>query len=404
LSGAVDRIDRYADLIVRVGANVQPGQTLFVNALLEHTELTRALARAAYRADARYVDVRYQDQHVRRAMIEFASDEVLQHSPSWLLEYVDHLPGNALASIAGEAEPELLADLDQERVGKARPIELMTRALKAQNARLVNWTIAALPNAGWAEQVFGEPDVERLWDAIAITVRLDEPDPVAAWREHTDRLRRRCNSLDELALDALRFRGPGTDLTVGLLPESRWIGGGIHTSNGIAHVPNLPTEEVFTCPDWRRTEGTVRSTRPLALGGTIVRDLELRFAAGRAIEVKASSGAEAVQGQLHSDEWADRLGEVALVDGESRVGKTGLTFFNTLFDENASCHIAYGAAVTFSAPDLQGLEPEELRERGANVSSMHTDFMIGGPEVAVDGIAGDGREIPLLREDVWQLD
>jgi len=404
LSGAVDRIDRYADLIVRVGANVQPGQTLFVNALLEHTELARALARAAYRADARYVDVRYQDQHVRRAMIEFASDEVLQHSPSWLLEYVDHLPGNALASIAGEAEPELLADLDQERVGKARPIELMTRALKAQNARLVNWTIAALPNAGWAEQVFGEPDVERLWDAIAITVRLDEPDPVAAWREHTDRLRRRCNSLDELALDALRFRGPGTDLTVGLLPESRWIGGGIHTSNGIAHVPNLPTEEVFTCPDWRRTEGTVRSTRPLALGGTIVRDLELRFAAGRAIEVKASSGAEAVQGQLHSDEWADRLGEVALVDGESRVGKTGLTFFNTLFDENASCHIAYGAAVTFSAPDLQGLEPEELRERGANVSSMHTDFMIGGPEVAVDGIAGDGREIPLLREDVWQLD
>jgi aminopeptidase len=400
----VDRIDRYADLIVRVGANVQPGQTLFVNALLEHTELARALARAAYRADARYVDVRYQDQHVRRAMIEFASDEVLQHSPSWLLEYVDHLPGNALASIAGEAEPELLADLDQERVGKARPIELMTRALKAQNARLVNWTIAALPNAGWAEQVFGEPDVERLWDAIAITVRLDEPDPVAAWREHTDRLRRRCNSLDELALDALRFRGPGTDLTVGLLPESRWIGGGIHTSNGIAHVPNLPTEEVFTCPDWRRTEGTVRSTRPLALGGTIVRDLELRFAAGRAIEVKASSGAEAVQGQLHSDEWADRLGEVALVDGESRVGKTGLTFFNTLFDENASCHIAYGAAVTFSAPDLQGLEPEELRERGANVSSMHTDFMIGGPEVAVDGIAGDGREIPLLREDVWQLD
>jgi len=135
-----------------------------------------------------------------------------------------------------------------------------------------------------------------------------------------------------------------------------------------------------------------------------VRDLELRFAAGRAIEVKASSGAEAVQGQLHSDEWADRLGEVALVDGESRVGKTGLTFFNTLFDENASCHIAYGAAVMFSAPDLQGLEPEELRERGANVSSMHTDFMIGGPEVAVDGIAGDGREIPLLREDVWQLD
>jgi aminopeptidase len=400
----VNRIDRYADLIVRVGANVQPGQTLFVNAMIEHTELARALTRAAYRADARYVDVRYQDQHVRRAMIELASDEVLQHSPGWVLERMDNLPGNAIASIAGEAEPELFADLDQERVGKARSIEVMKRGLKVHNARQVNWTIAALPNAGWAEQVFGEPDVERLWDAIALTVRLDEPDPVAAWRKHTARLQRRCASLDELALDALRFRGPGTELTVGLLPESRWIGGGIRTVDGIEHVPNLPTEEVFTCPDWRRTEGIVRSTRPLALGGTIVRDLELRFTAGRAVDVRASAGAEAVEGQLHSDEWADRLGEVALVDGESRVGKTGITFFNTLLDENASCHIAYGAAVLFSAPDLQGLEPEELRERGANVSSMHTDLMIGGPDVAVDGVAQDGREIPLLREDVWQLD
>jgi aminopeptidase len=399
----VDRIDRYADLIVRVGANVQPGQTFFVNAFIEHADLARALTRAGYRAGARYVDVRYSDHHVHRAMIELGSDDVLEYSPGWTLERAENLTGNAIAVIAGEAEPELLADLDQERVGRARPIELRKRMLKAQNAREVNWTIAALPNAGWAEQVFGEPDVERLWDAIALTVRLDEPDPVAAWREHTDRLRRRCDALDSLALDALRFRGPGTDLQVGLLAESRFIGGGIQTTGGIAHVPNLPTEEVFTCPDWRRTEGTVRSTRPLALGGTIVRDLELRFAAGRAVEVRASSGAEAVEGQLHSDEWADRLGEVALVDGESRVGKTGLTFFNTLFDENATCHIAYGAAVMFSAPDLQGLEPEELRARGANVSSMHTDFMIGGPEVAVDGIARDGKEIPLLREDVWQL-
>jgi aminopeptidase len=403
LSPPVDRLDRYADLIVRVGANVQPGQTFFVNALVEHTELARALTRAAYRAEARYVDVRYEDQHIRRAMIEFASDAVLEDSPGWQLERIAHFRGNAIASIAGESEPELLADLDQERVGKARPLEAAKRMLELLNATQLNWTIAALPNANWAEQVFGEPDVERLWEAIAMTVRLDEPDPVAAWRAHTDRLRGRCKSLDELGLDALRFRGPGTDLTIGLLPESRWIGGGIETADGIAHVPNLPTEEVFTTPDWRRTEGTVRSTRPLALGGTIVRDLELRFEGGRAVEVKASTGADAVQAQLHSDEWADRLGEVALVDGESRVGKTGLTFFNTLFDENATCHIAYGAAVMFSAPDLAALEPKELRERGANVSSMHTDFMIGGPEVAVDGITRDGQEIPLLRADVWQL-
>ncbi len=400
---AVGRIDRYADLIVGIGANVQPGQTFFVNAMIEHAELARALARSAYRAGARYVDVRYQDQHVRRAMIELAPEETLQHSPGWIVDRMADLPGNALASIAGVPEPELLADLDQERVGKARMLEVMKRALTAQNARLVNWTIAASPNAGWAEQVFGEPDIERLWEAISISVRLDDPEPVEAWRRHTERLRRRCATLDALALDAVSFRGPGTDLFVGLLPESRWIGGGIETQDGIKHVPNLPTEEVFTCPDWRRTEGTVRSTRPLALGGTVVRDLQLRFESGRAVEVTASTGAGAVQAELRSDEWANRLGEVALVDGDSRVGKTGLTFFDTLFDENATCHIAYGTAVMFSAPELQGLEPEVLRGRGANVSSMHTDFMIGGPEVAVDGVTRDRREIPLLREDVWQL-
>jgi aminopeptidase len=398
-----DRIDAYADLIVRVGANVQRGQTLFVNALPEHLELARALARSAYRAGASYVDVRYVDPHVRRAQIELAPEETLTHSPEWLIERAGGLEGNAVASIAGESEPELLADLDQERVGRSRMIGVIERALKIQNERAVNWTIAACPTEGWAEQVFGEPDLDRLWDAIASTVRLDEEDPVAAWREHTARLRARCDQLDALHLDALHFEGPGTDLTVGVLPESRWIGGGIETRDGIAHVANLPTEEVFSCPDWRRTEGTVRSTRPLALGGTIVRDLELSFAGGEAVEVNASSGADAVRGQMDTDEFAKRLGEVALVDGTSRVGQTGITFFNTLFDENATCHIAWGSGVLFSAPELNGLEREEIRSRGANVSTVHTDFMVGGPEVSVDGITRDGKRVAILREDVWQL-
>jgi aminopeptidase len=398
-----DRIDRYADLIVRVGANVQPGQTVFVNAALEHAELVRAVARSAYRAGAPWVDVRYSDAHLRKAMVELAPEEVLTASHPWDLARMEAALDGAVIGLLGEAEPDLLADVDQERVGKARPVELNARYFQAVNARRMNWTLAAHPTPGQARAIFGEPDVERLWEAVAFAVRLDEDDPVEAWREHTARLKRRTQQLDALELDAVRFRGPGTDLTIGLLPESRWRGGGIATASGIEHVPNVPTEEVFTLPDLRRTEGTVRSTRPLALGGTVVRDLEVRFEGGRIVDVSASAGADAVRGQLDVDEAASYLGEVALVDGTSRVGQTGLTFFDTLFDENATCHIAYGTGVLFALEDAPDAPPEELRARGINASAVHTDFMIGGPEVDVDGVTSDGRIVPLLREDVWQL-
>jgi aminopeptidase len=393
----------YADLIVRIGTNLQSGQTLLINALLDHAPLVRELTEAGYRAGARFVDVTYVDMHVRRSFIEHASEEDLTYTQPWTLARSSSLDGNALIMIAGDPEPTLLADLDPSRVGKARAIKALEAQLASQNARTVNWAIAAYPTAGQAQQMFGEPDVERLWAAYQTAVRLDQDDPVAAWQAHSEKLIARSKQLDDHAFDAIRFSGPGTDLMVGLLPGARWMGGGGETVDGIFHVANLPTEEVFTAPDWRRTEGTVRSTRPLALAGMIVEGLEMRFEAGKAVEVRASVGADTVTAQMDSDDFGRALGEIALVDGESAVGKTGLTFFDTLFDENAACHIAYGAAVTFGIDGLDGLSPDELRARGINVSNVHTDFMIGGPEVAVDGITKDGTAVPILREDVWQL-
>jgi aminopeptidase len=400
-----ERLERYAELAVRVGTNLAPGQTLNVQCFVEHAPLARAIARAAYAAGARYVDVVYSDQHVRRELIEHADEELLTWTPPWQLERTKTLADGhgAMILITGDPDPELLSDLDGARVGKARMVALAEENLRLLNERLVNWSIVAYPNEGWARTVFGEPDVERLWGALGKAVRLDEPDPVVAWHDHMDRLVARAAALNERRFDAIHFSGPGTDLTVGLLPVSIWMAAAFETSWGRRHIPNMPTEEVYTTPDYRRTEGVVRSTKPLGLFGTIVRDLEMRFEAGRIVEVNASSGAEAVRGQLDGDEQAPFLGEVALVDGTSRVGQTGLVFFDTLFDENATCHIAYGAAIVQNAEGAESWSTEERLARGVNHSSVHTDFMIGGPEVDVDGLDADGGVTPLIRGDVWQL-
>ncbi len=390
-----ERLERYAELCVRVGANVQPGQELFVESGLAHTELARAIVRQGYRAGAAYVHVLYHDDHVRRAMIELGPDGALTHAPEWRKAWLESGDGNAFIGTTGDPEPELMADLDGDRVGRALMQELTEIGLRQLRDNSVNWCVVAAPNEGWARQVFGEPDLERLWDLVAFAMRLDEPDPVAAWREYSDLLQERAATLNALRPDALRYRGPGTDLTVGLLPASRWDGGGSETASGIPFIANMPTEEIFTAPDCRRADGTIRSTMPLVLRGQIIRDLQLTFESGRIVQVEAETGAELVRGQLAAVENADRLGELALVTGDSRVGQARTLFYDTLFDENATCHIAYGSGYPSS---VEG-EPGE----GLNVANIHVDFMVGGPDLEVDALLADGTAVPVIREEAWML-
>ncbi len=400
-----ERLARYAELAVRVGANVGAGQYLAVDALVEHAPLAREIAAAAYAAGARFVDVRYADMHVRRSMIEKGSEEALRFTPDWVVQRLERLGAEQGAQIliTGQADPDLFADLDQERVGRAQPVGLNEAHQKNVTSRAVNWTIVAYPTAGWAQKVYGEPDLERLWSDLANAVRLDEADPVAAWNEHIDRLDARARSLNEASFDAIRFQGSGTDLTVGLLPGSRWLSAAARSASGQRHVVNLPTEEVFTTPDRTRAEGVVRASMDLALGGLVVSDLQLRFEDGRIVDVEAREGADYIRAELESDDGAARLGEVALVDETSRVGRLGRVFFNGLFDENAASHLAYGAGFPYCVEGVEAGDSEALAAAGVNESSVHTDFMVGGPGVDVIGLTRSGESVPIVRRNVWQL-
>jgi len=394
-------LERFADLVVGFAANVQPDQIVAIGAEPGKEELARALAASAYRAGAKFVDVSYFDLMVKRARLEHAAEDTLDFVPSWYGERVLELGRQRCARIGltGPAMPGVLDDLDPGRTGRDQ-LPSLKEGAKVVNDRTTNWTAVPCPTPAWARLVHpdlpGDEAYAKLVEQILHICRLDEDDPIAAWKQRLDKLTEVREKLNARKLDAVRFVGPGTDLTVGLLPSSLWLSAGDFTTiDGIVHMPNLPSEEVFSCPDPQRTDGVVRSTKPLVVGGSIIRGLEVEFRDGRAVRIDAEEGAEVLRGYAARDEGASRLGEVALVDKDGRIGPLDTVFFDTLLDENAASHIAIGQAYAFTAGD-------EDRER-INTSAIHIDFMIGGPGVDTYAIDRDGNESPLLVDGTWQV-
>ena len=401
MTDANGTIAKLADLAVRVGANVQPDQIVSVAGEPGKEYLTRAVAEAAYKAGARFVDVQFFDPYVKRARIAHAREETLEYVPPWYGERMLALGEHHAARIAfsGPTAPGLLEGLDPVRAGRDR-LPALKESIKVLGDRTTNWTIVPAPNPVWAGLV--HPDLEpdaalaRLWEQIIHVCRLDTDDYAAAWLERNDQLSSAAGKMTARDFDALHYEGPDTDLTVGLIRGSSWVAGGMETVDGVRHMANLPTEEVFTSPDPTRVDGTVAATRPLVLqDGTVVRDLRMRFEGGRAVDVASATAQDTIRTIVARDEGAARLGEIALVDDEGRIGRLDTVFYDTLLDENATSHIAIGVGFPFTAPEGQA-------ER-VNHSEIHIDFMIGGPQLNVTGITAEGERVPVLMGGHWGI-
>ena len=397
-------LEQYAHLLVEVGANVADGQIVAINAQPQHLEFVRLLTKVAYERGASYVDIWYFDPHSKVHRVTNAAEDTLGWTPPWLDRRVEMLVEEKAAAITlrGDAELGLMSSLDPTRVAKDR-MPRLDAWFNLVASEQVNWTIGAYPTEGWAQAIYGEPDVDRLWGELRTFLRLDQTDPVSAWTDHLETLEKRARTITDRAFDGLRYRGPGTDLFVGLIQNHVWQAARFTTQWGQTHAPNLPTEEVFTSPDRLRTEGVISATKPLEAAGSVIEDLKIRFENGRAVEWDASEGKEIITGQLTADENSNMLGEVALVDKASRIGQSGTIFIETLLDENATSHIAYGGGFPSAVPNGGKMSPEERLELGINSSAVHTDFMIGGTDVEIHGVTKEGEEIPVILENEWQL-
>lgn len=399
-------LERYAALVVRVGANVQPGQEVVINALPEQADAARAVAAEAYRVGASRVGITYDDPFVRRAAIEHAPEELLGTSQDHTLARVrawnDTRP--ALISLTGNPHPDLMEGLDPTRMAKAAPVDLIRLLMPLMTTNKVAWTVVGAPTKGWADSV-GVADVTQLWDAVATAMRLDQADPVTAWRSHIAKLKARAAILNGHQFDKIRYRGPGTDLTLGLTDRARWVGGSVENDAGVEFVPNMPTEEVFVSPDWRRAEGRVRTSAPFFLNsmGALVEGLEIEISDGTITGATADRGEEAVRAQFELIPRSRHLGEVAIVDADSAVARTNLVYRDMLFDENVGSHVAWGMGYTVGMDGSLDLSREQRISEGLNQSDTHVDVVIGSPEVQIDGIHADGSVVAVTRGNEFVL-
>ena len=399
-------LEKYARLVVRVGVNVQPGQEVVINAVPEQADAARAIADEAYRVGASRVSIQYDDPFLQRAAVQHAPEELLgtsqEHSLAQVRAWGDSKP--ALISLSGNPHPTLMEGLDPTRLAKSTPIDLIQLWMPLINTNRVAWTVVGAPTKGWADSI-GVADVAQLWDAVATAMRLDQADPVAAWHSHVAKLGARAAILNGHHFDRIRYRGPGTDLTLGLSPQSRWVGGSLENDEGVEFVPNMPTEEVFVSPDWRRAEGHVRTSAPffLASMGALVEDLALEIKDGTITGATAARGEEAVQAQFELIPRSRHLGEVAIVDADSAVATTGLVYKDMLFDENVGSHVAWGMGYTVGMDGSLDLSPEQRVSEGLNQSDTHVDIVIGSPEVQIDGIHADGSVAAVTRGNEFVL-
>ena len=403
-----DRLRRYARLAVRVGVNVQPGQELIVGADVGEVEFVRLVTEEAYRAGAKNVFAFYSDEPSTLIRFDQGSDEAIAYSPQWFSDALaDNVrAGGSFLRVYG-ANPALLKNVPPEKVAVAGRAQAVANAKFSEiNATMAaNWSIVAHASPGWAQAVFpdlsADAAVQKLWEAIFACTCVDTPDPVKAWNDHAAQIEQRRDALNAMDLTTLHFKSPGTDLRVGLAEGHKFAGGRVKTGGGIVCSPNIPTEEVFTMPHKDRVDGVVRSTKALSLRGNMIDGIEMKFEGGKVLAAKATAGEEVLNGLLDTDEGARRLGEVALVPNSSRVSRANMLFLNTLYDENAACHIAVGQALTENLSGGKEMSAEERQSHGMNSSMIHIDWMIGSGETDLDGTTADGSTIPLMRSGEW---